>query len=70
MLAYRKSDFEHLFGILDFSGRIYKFSVNLSFIMRIFSIVTSAEIGWLTEDHIWAPVWDFGISTSAYTNFR
>ena len=34
MIAHRKSYFGHLFGILDFSGRIYKSSVNLSMFLH------------------------------------
>ena len=36
MLAYRKSHFGHLFGILNFNESIYTFSVYLSFRMHIF----------------------------------
>ena len=35
MLAYRKLYFAHVFGIGDFSERIFKFSVNLIFIMHL-----------------------------------
>ena len=33
--SYGKSYFGHVFGILDFSERIYKFPVNLSFMMHL-----------------------------------
>ena len=58
MLAYRKSYFGPLFGSLDSSECIYTFSVNLSFIMRIFRLWPPLKYAGLRKIVFWASVWD------------
>ena len=68
MLAYGRLLFAPLFGIPDFSERIYKILANLSFIC-IFSIGACAQMCWLTEIIFWASVWDPGFQ-QAHIQFQ
>ena len=61
MVAYRKSYFGHLFGMLDFGKYVYTFLVNLSLLMHLFYFRASLRYAGLQKILFWASGWDSGL---------